>query len=110
VYDGSASTQLRDWIPSLPSLREALTGGPLAVLGDMPVLYNRAAADEHWLQLMGEMGFRVPSRIHAYRGEQEYLAELLRLARSGVKLVMQHLHPPDELPAGSYWIPPSLLL
>lgn len=109
VYDGRASTRLRDWIPSLPSLREALTGGPLAVLGDMPVLCNRAAADERWLQLMGEIGLSVPSRIHAYRGEQEYLSELQRLARPGVKLVMQHLHPPDELPAESYWIPPSLL-
>jgi hypothetical protein len=103
-----ASYSSYGWLPEDQAVLDSLTGGQLAVMGSMPVLCSRAVASGESLTLLREAGLAPASCRHVYSGEDDYRRKLRELS-SDHKLVLQHVHPPEEVDPEAYWIPRELL-
>jgi hypothetical protein len=106
VFSPRASHTPYGWLPRDPAVLDFLTGGQLAVAGDLPVRCSRAVCTPRVLRLLESAGLEVSAPLETYEGEADYLEGLLAPGR---RIVVQHLHPPGEIPADRYWIPPELL-
>jgi hypothetical protein len=97
------------WAPAHPGLRNALSGGFLPLAGDVPVVCAAAVATPEILDLMVEAGLPRPTRLHTFRDPAEYVPMLARIAASGLRLAIQHPHPPDEADPAACAVDPGLL-
>lgn len=98
-----------EWLPNEPHLLDFMTGSPIAVGGDLPVVCSEGFNTDAGLDLLRQAGIEpARARIHfSAGGELEGLSHVA--AVPGTKLVMQHAYPADALPAERYWIDPDLL-
>lgn len=94
-----------DWLPNGPHMLDSLTGGQLAIAGDMPVVCSAGFKSRAGLELMALAGLEpAPHRIH-YRAGEAFAA----LFAGDGKLVVQHAFPDGVWPADRFWIDPALL-
>jgi hypothetical protein len=98
-----------EWLSNDPVMLDMLTGGPLAVAGEMPVVCSEGYNQPAGLDLLALAGIAVPpNRFHFRAGEA--MAALAEAARDpAVKLVLQHVYPGDSWPSERCWIEPALL-
>ncbi|TCJ13821.1 hypothetical protein EZJ19_09795 [Parasulfuritortus cantonensis] len=109
AYSGYAPPGADRWLPRDRAFLFALTGNQLVVAGDMPIVCAAGAATEAGLDLLRANGFRLPSRLLAFRDEQDYGRRLAELAGSGIRMVVQHRHPDAVLPEAHCWLAPETL-
>lgn len=106
IFNPRASFTAPGWLPPDPAVLDSFTGHHLTVAGDLPIMVSNSVLDEGACALLRRAGFDLAARAAVYDGEHEYLTHL---ASPDKRFVMQHIHPPAELTAGQYWIPPALL-
>jgi hypothetical protein len=85
------------------------TGSTLPVSGTMPLVCARGVVTPCGLALMRDAGLAPPPELLPYTGETEYLLILRDLAARGRRLVVQYLHPAEDIPPGDSWVQPGLL-
>lgn len=98
-----------DWLPDDPVWVERVTGGPLAVAGDAPVLCHEGVARPEALELLAKMGLPVPGRLVTYADEASYRTGLRELAAEGRRLTISHPEPHPILPPDRYVVPMPVL-
>jgi len=109
IYYPCASPNACRWLPSGRAVLNGLTGGQLTLAGTMPVLCSRGVSSEPALQLLRDAGFPVPSRLYQFSTGEENIVQLQRLSSAGRRIVVNHSHPVNELPAEKCWVPPGLI-
>jgi hypothetical protein len=98
-----------DWLPEKPAVLDALTGGSLAIAGDMPVVCSEGFNTPVGLDLLAFTGFDVAQdRIHFTAGGQIH-AFATAATRPNAKIVFQHAFPPGSPGQIRSWIDPALL-
>lgn len=103
------SPNAETWLPQDAAALDLLTGGTMAVLGDMPVLCSASVSTPEGMRLLHDAGFRLPETIHRFRGSSDYLQVLSELTGRGHTIVVQHVHPEADLAETSCWIHPAIL-
>ena len=95
-----------DWLPSGSDVLDSLTGGQLAIAGDLPVVCSQGFDTPAARELMALGGVEpAPAQIHFGAGEA-----LAALSRSrGGKIVMQHAWPRGALRGLEPWIALELI-
>jgi hypothetical protein len=87
-----------------------LSARELPVAGRTPLLCSAATVTEHSLELLAEAGLPIDATlVRRFADATEYADLLDELAHSSARLVIHHVHAPDELEAERYWIPRELL-
>lgn len=83
---------------------DRMTGGQLSILGGMPILCSAAASTSDIIGLLAEAGLPTPGPdlLIRYASTAEYGRRLVQAARSGLRIVNTHWHPPGALPPESY--------
>lgn len=109
VYNPSASFEAPGWLPEGRPVLDFMTGGQLSVIGSMTVVCAQAVATRRVLELLADIGLLLPDRIEVFDSAASYRSVLSRLGQQPKSVVMQHVHPADELPAAAYWIERDLL-
>lgn len=109
VYCPRPSPRKSNWLPRDEVVMDNATGATLPVSGTMPLVCARGVATPSGLALMREAGFAPPPELHPCTGEAEHLRVLRDLAVGGRRLVMQYLHPAEDIPGEDYWVQPELL-
>jgi hypothetical protein len=89
--------------------RHSWTANFLSVLGDLDSVCAVGAATPEALELLSEAGLPHRPRVLEYRDAASYLGLVRSLARRGRRLVLQHIHPANEIPRSAYWIDRKLL-
>ena len=109
AYSGFAPPGASRWLPNDKLMMLAISGNQIVVAGDMPMLCAAGSASAAGLDLLREAGFDLPGHLRTFRHAEDYQAQLTALVESGLRIVVQHVHPPEMLPAEACWIAPSLL-
>jgi hypothetical protein len=99
----------REWLPRDPAVLDALTGEQVCCLGGLVAIVQRGTASREGLALLAEAGFSIPPALYLYGDDGEAIALTRRIAAGGRKVVLQHVHPPDDVGTGGLWIDPGLL-
>ncbi len=99
----------RAWLPKDPVKLDFLTGSPLSVAGNMPVICNSSVITNEITSLMERANVEIAPFLHTYHTEKGYKYLLNKFVRQDKKLVFNHIHPVDEAAHGGYWINPELL-
>ena len=91
-----------------PIVWTARSGSLLTMTGGVILIAPEVTMDPAGEALIRSAGlpFADRDRVWTYRDADEY-RNLLQQAPDG-ELVLYHLHPPEELPAGKYWIAPAI--
>lgn len=97
------------FLPPDNALLDSISGGQLTVAGNLPVVCAGAVATPWILDLLQTAGLDVSKRLILYQGPQDLAAIMRELGTRPRSVVVQHLLPPAELAADSYWIPAELL-
>jgi hypothetical protein len=90
-------------------IQDGLTGAQLAVAGSMPVICSAGVATRVGLELLAAAGHPVSGELRTYRDEWEYRALIASAVDAGERLVLQHVHPEQDVPRSRYWISRDLL-
>ena len=109
AYSGYAPPGASRWLPSDQAYMLAITGNQIVVAGEMPILCAEGTVSAAGLDLLREAGFGLPDHLLTFRHAQDYPAQLDALVGSGLRIVVQHVHPPGMLPAEACWLAPPLL-
>jgi len=109
VYDPVASFDAPGWLPRDRAVLDALTGAQLVLAGDFPVVCHRAVSTPEILALLEEAGHLRPQRLLRYADADGYRRLLAELAGQPARIVLQHSHPPGDIPAERLWIDPDVL-
>ncbi|HEX2051186.1 MAG TPA: ATP-grasp domain-containing protein [Actinomycetota bacterium] len=109
VFVPRASFTDYGWLPSDPAVLDFLTGGQLTVAGDMPVVCHASVATDWIVDVLLGAGFDVAPNRLVYRDRDDCATLLRGLGRRAGSLVLQHAHPPNEIPDDAYWIDRALL-
>jgi hypothetical protein len=106
LFSGRISFGSPSWMAPDPDANELLTGLALTVAGDLPMVIHRGVADDSGLGLIREAGLALPDDIRVYDDAHGYRSIL---ASASERVVLQHVHPPEELDPDRCWLPPELL-
>jgi hypothetical protein len=79
------------------------------IAGDCAAFCSAGALQPAALELLELGGVSGSANAVRYTGREDFEATLHGMIAAGRTLTFQHLFPADEVPAESYWIPPSLL-
>lgn len=109
VFVPRASFTPYGWLPTDASTLDFLTGGQLTVAGDMPVVCHASVATDWIVDLLRDAGFDVAPNRLVFRDRDDCATLLRGLGRRERSLVLQHVHPPNEVPDDAYWIDRELL-
>ena len=108
VFNSRASPRASAWLPSSDALADARTGNQVVVLGQTPVICSAAVRNKSALDFLSAIGFSI-APCYSYHNEKERLEIINNLARQGIKFVVQHVHPFDEIPPEHCWVAPQTL-
>lgn len=97
------------WLPTNPAELDFLTGAPLTIAGDLPIICNYSVVTEEVIRLLEKANLKVASFPHIYQTEKEYKTLLNKLKNQEKKLVFNHVHPPQVPHQAVYWIAPKIL-
>jgi len=106
LFSGRISFGSPSWMAPDPDANELLTGLALTVAGDLPMVIHRGVADDSGLGLIRDAGLTLPDDIRVYDDAHDYRSTL---ASASERVVLQHVHPPEELDPERCWLPPDLL-
>ena len=108
VYAPRAHVEASDWLPNDPLFLDGLTGGQLAIVGDMPVVCSAGSVTDAAADLVSSAGLRLPQATLTFRagGALDAIAEALEPAS---RLVVQHAFPERSAFAERCWVPSQLL-
>jgi hypothetical protein len=108
IFVSRAHDDFCAWLPNEPHVLDGLTGGQLAIAGDMPVVCSTGFGTPAAAELLALAGIEPGANQITFRaGEDE--GAFRRAASAGAKLVLQHALPADVVTPGRCWIDPALL-
>ncbi|WP_192929758.1 ATP-grasp domain-containing protein [Alkaliphilus serpentinus] len=97
------------WLPKNPAKIDFLTGAPLTIAGEMPIICSSTVATEDILNLLRESRLDVATLRLVYHKKEDYYDILNLFNAQEKKLVINHPHPNSEIHHQTYWIDPKLL-
>jgi len=97
------------WIPQGQHLLHWMSGGQIAVAGDVPILCHRSTCSPTTLLLLRDVGFPEPSALLPFDTEAEYRQLLDKCAEDGQRVAFTHVQARDVLRDSVYWISRDLL-
>src|SRR5215207_5005489 len=92
-----------------PHLCDAYTGPIAAIAGETPVICSAGVATPCGLDLLGAAGVPVSREIRTYRTTEEFRRLVGDVIANGERLLCQHVHDEDEVPAEACMVAPDLL-
>ena len=92
-----------------PHLCDAYTGPIMAIADQTPVICSAGVASPCGLDLLGAAGVPVSREIRTYRSTQEFHRLVGDVLANGERLLCQHVHDEDEVPADACLVAPPLL-
>jgi len=92
-----------------PHLCDAYTGPIVAIAGETPVICSAGVASPCGLDLLSAAGVPVSREIRTYRTREEFGRLVGDVVGNGERLLCQHVHDEDEVPAEACLVAPSLL-
>ncbi len=92
-----------------PHLCDAYTGPIMAIADETPVICSAGVASPCGLDLLGVAGVPVSREIRAYRTAAEFHRLVSDVIGNGERLMCQHVHGEDEVPAEACMVAPNVL-
>ncbi len=92
-----------------PHLCDAYTGPIMAIADQTPVICSAGVASPCGLDLLGAAGVPVSREIRTYRTAEEFRSLVGEVIGNGERLLCQHVHDEDEVPAEACLVAPALL-
>jgi hypothetical protein len=92
-----------------PHLCDAFTGPIMAIAAETPVICSAGVASPCGLDLLAAAGVPMSREIRTYRTVQEFHSLVGGVVASGERLLCQHVHGEDEVPAEACMVAPALL-
>jgi hypothetical protein len=92
-----------------PHLCDAYTGPIMAIADDTPVICSAGVASPCGLELLAAAGVPVSREIRTYRTAQDFRRLVDDVVDNGERLLCQHVHDEDEVPAEACMVAPQLL-
>jgi hypothetical protein len=92
-----------------PHLCDAYTGPIMAIADQTPVICSAGVASPCGLDLLGAAGVPVSREIRTYRTTQDFHRLVGDVVGNGERLLCQHVHGEDEVPADACLVAPPLL-
>ncbi|UNC92230.1 hypothetical protein [Candidatus Contubernalis alkaliaceticus] len=106
ILNSRASSSDYRW---LPKNLDFLTGPPLTIAGNMPVICSYSVAAEDVITLMKSANLEVNPILHVYRSYKEYRDLAAYFLSQKKKIVFNYPHPSSEFNKEGYWIDPKLV-
>ena len=92
-----------------PHLCDAYTGPIMAIADGTPVICSAGVASPCGLDLLGAAGVPVSREIRTYRTKEDFQRLVGEVLGNGERLLCQHVHDEDEVPADACLVAPPLL-
>ena len=92
-----------------PHLCDAYTGPMMAIADQTPVICSAGVASPCGLDLLRGAGVPVSREIRTYRSAEDFRRLVGEVIGNGERLLCQHVHDEDEVPAEACMVTPSLL-
>jgi hypothetical protein len=92
-----------------PHLCDAYTGPIMAIADATPVICSAGVASPCGLDLLDAAGVPVSREIRTYRTPQQFRGLVGDVLGGGERLLCQHVHDEDEVPADACMVAPDLL-
>jgi hypothetical protein len=92
-----------------PHLCDAYTGPIMAIADETPVICSAGVASPCGLDLLGAAGVPVSREIRTYRTAEEFHRLVGDVIGNGERLLCQHVHDEDDVPAEACLVAPALL-
>ena len=92
-----------------PHLCDAYTGPIMAIADQTPVICSAGVASPCGLDLLGAAGVPVSREIRTYTTAQDFQRLVGDVLSNGERLLCQHVHSEDEVPAEACMVAPALL-
>jgi len=92
-----------------PHLCDAITGPIMAIADQTPVICSAGVASPCGLDLLGCAGVPVSRDIRTYRTAQDFHRLVGDVIANGERLLCQHVHDEDDVPAEACMVAPALL-
>lgn len=108
VYAPRVHDQAADWLPDNPCYLDGITGGQLAIAGEIPVVCSIGSVTSAAADLLECAGLRLPPKLFTFQAGGSLDAVKTALG-SSERLVLQHVFPEASPFAERCWIPQQLL-
>jgi hypothetical protein len=92
-----------------PHLCDALTGPIMAIADRTPVICSEGVASPCGLELLGAAGVPLSREIRTYRTAEDFRGLVGDVIGNGERLLCQHVHDEDEVPAEACMVAPDVL-
>jgi hypothetical protein len=92
-----------------PHLCDAYTGPIMAIADETPVICSAGVASPCGLELLGAAGVPMSREIRTYRTAEEFHGLVGDVIANGERLLCQHVHTEDEVPAEACMVAPEVL-
>jgi hypothetical protein len=92
-----------------PHLCDAYTGPIMAIADQTPVICSAGVASPCGLDLLAVAGVPVSREIRTYRTSEEFHRLVAEVIGNGERLLCQHVHDEDDVPAEACLVAPPLL-
>jgi hypothetical protein len=92
-----------------PHLCDAYTGPIMAIADQTPVICSAGVASPRGLELLAAAGVPVSREIRTYRSNEGFQRLVGEVMSNGERLLCQHVHSEDEVPAEACMVAPRLL-
>ena len=92
-----------------PHLCDAYTGPIMAIADETPVICSAGVASPCGLDLLDGAGVPVSREIRTYRTTEDFHRLVGDVVANGERLLCQHVHDEDEIPAEACMVAPALL-
>ena len=92
-----------------PHLCDAFTGPIMAIADQTPVICSAGVASPCGLDLLGAAGVPVSREIRSYRTTEDFHRLVGDVIGNGERLLCQHVHDEDDVPAEACLVAPPLL-
>ena len=92
-----------------PHLCDAFTGPIMAIADQTPAICSAGVASPCGLDLLGAAGVPVSREIRTYRTTEDFHRLVGDVLANGERMLCQHVHDEDEVPADACMVAPALL-
>ena len=92
-----------------PNLCDAYTGPIVAIAEETPVICSAGVASPCGLDLLAAAGVPLSHEIRTYRTTEDFRRLVAQVIGNGERLLCQHVHDEDEVPADACMVAPALL-